>query len=283
MPEDEKSAINEEFCHSAMRQVDVQFGRSIDQYRKLGLLWSTNFSQVYLVFDTKRQQRVILKFVPHANGDSQINYETHITAQLNHPYLIHTIDTFRWGEFDCLVFERITGGSLTEAVEEQRFTSLADISMVMFRCLLALHYIHQRRIIHGDISPNNILFNNDKPVVIDFGSSEIVGKGEFGQNQIGTWLFTAPERKVGRSTIAVDVYSLGATFCYLLEGNTSFHMDGGFWKGAPASLRNLIEGMMESSPAERPSVEMCLAHAFFNDMLGEKVLEAEVRAHASVN
>jgi serine/threonine protein kinase len=136
---------------------------------------------------------------------------------------------------------------------------------------------------HGDISPNNILFKEDAPVLIDLGASEIVRDGEFGQNRIGTRMFTAPEKISGQSTLAADVFSLGATFCYLMEGTPSFRMEDGFWTRAPQSLRSLVLEMMEPSPAKRPSVEMCIGHPFFREMVEDQLLERELNMHTSFN
>jgi serine/threonine protein kinase len=117
--------------------------------------------------------------------------------------------------------------------------------------------------------------------LIDFGASEVVPEGEFAQIRIGTDIFTAPERKTRQCTIAADVFSLGATFCYFIEGDGSFNMEGGWWALAPGSLRNLIAGMMEPSDENRPTVEACIGHPFFREVLDDCLLGEEFAHHDS--
>jgi serine/threonine protein kinase len=271
------------FWIPTMESVDVGFLRSIREYKKYSPLCFTHFSQVYLVQDTIHQQRCVMKIVPGPHDCSHISYEVFITRQLNHPYVIRALDGFEWQSFYCLVFERFTGGSLADALRSRKFRSFAKIGLVMFRCLLAIDYLHRRQIIHGDISPNNILFKGDTPILIDFGASEILIEGGSGVIRIGTDPFTAPEKRSKQITLAADVYSLGATFCYFIEGNTTLEMCGGGWSGAPASLRKLIEGMMELSPSSRPSPAECIGHSFFAEVLDSGVLEEELERHAEFN
>jgi serine/threonine protein kinase len=156
---------------------------------------------------------------------------------------------------------------------------LAEIAQIFLRCLLAVHYLHGRGIIHGDISAHNILFHNDLPVLIDFGASEILTPGAVGLSKIGTPPFAAPERELGKSSPAVDIYSLGATVTYLIEGNLSFRKELGLWEGAPPSLHRLIGRMMDETAGNRPSAKVCIDDGFFREILGEDGVEFELRGN----
>src|ERR1022692_1385888 len=80
----------------------------------------------------------------------------------------------------------------------------------------AVHHAHQRGILHRDLKPGNILFDeNGAPHVADFGLAKRVG-GDSGMTQsgaiVGTPSYMAPEQARAEKvlTTAVDVYSLGA-------------------------------------------------------------------------
>jgi serine/threonine protein kinase len=142
--------------------------------------------------------------------------------------------------------------------------------------VLATGYIHEHGIVHGDISPNNIMFHGDTPVLIDFGASEIVQERRVSRISIGTAEFAAPERYRKRSTTSVDIYSLAATFCYVIEGDKSMQMVGGLWRTAPASLRSLIRAMMCPNPEQRPTAFRCLTHEFFRQTISREIWDHEL-------
>jgi calcium/calmodulin-dependent protein kinase I len=195
---------------------------------------------------------------------------------LNHQYVSHLLDGFDWGPYQILIFPRLMGGSLCEAVQNAKYKTLREVAQIMLRLLVAVQYLHRRNIVHGDISPNNILFEDDYPILIDFGTSQIIPDGGISRIDIGTDPYCAPERKLKESTLAVDIYSLGATFCYLLEGNESMRMIDGLWRDSPASLMHLVRNMLNVNASSRMSAEECLGHQFFRDILSEEWIVSEL-------
>jgi len=156
---------------------------------------------------------------------------------------------------------------MADAVRNNKYRTILLSAEIMFKLILAVNYLHRGRILHGDISPNNVLFEGDSPILIDFGTSEILPEGAVSRNNIGTTAFCAPERKARASTLASDIYSLGATFSYLIGGNASFEPVGGMWGLAPHSLKLLVTSMMSSNPGDRPLAKDILEHRFFEEVL----------------
>lgn len=129
-----------------------------------------------------------------------------------------------------LLLEFIEGSTLTKFFEEGH-SSLSEFLTIAIKITEALQGLHQARIIHKDINPDNILVNKKDSSIslIDFGISskmdlklEHLGNPEKLQ---GTLRYISPEQ-TGRMDRVIDnrsdLYSLGVTFYELLTGKLPF-------------------------------------------------------------
>lgn len=156
-------------------------------------------------------------------------------AQVNHPLVPRLVDADPDGAWLVRAYadgQRLTSWSHERTLNEVVFT---------FRLLCeAVHAIHEAGVVHGDLSPANVLVDPEgTPYVLDVGADLRGPAGALG------WM--APERLRGENgTIASDVYSLGALLYAMATGRPPYDRGGGAhlgWAAAttlplpPSSLR----------------------------------------------
>lgn len=172
-------------------------------------------STVYLARDRTLGLLLALK-VLHPDAGSgeegrQFFAEARVVAGLRHPGVVAIYDLDP--DTRTLVMEYLPAGSLRDRLMSARPAGLpAEQVFALARNLLAtLAYVHAAGVVHGDITPRNILFRDaEQPVLADFGSARVLGTS-LGELAGGTPLYLAPEQLAGEpSTPLTDLFSLGA-------------------------------------------------------------------------
>jgi WD40 repeat protein len=154
--------------------------------------------------------------------------EAKAVARLDHP---HIVPIYEVGEYEgqhYFSMKLIEGGTLAQ----RRLKSVEDVARVMGTVARAVHYAHQRGILHRDLKPTNILLDEPgEPHITDFGLAKLVEDDSsltMSAAILGTPAYMAPEQARGGSkqlTTATDVYSLGAVLYELFTGQPPFRAE----------------------------------------------------------
>ena len=153
--------------------------------------------------------------------------EARRTAQFVHPHIVRIIDVFQENYTAYYVMEFAGRGSLQDKVEREGALPEAEATRYILQVASALDYVHRQKVNHLDVKPGNIMLNDqDEAVLIDFGLAkqyEASTGGQTSTTPIGYSHGYAPSEQyrdggVSKFSPETDIYSLGATFFFLLTG-----------------------------------------------------------------
>ena len=151
--------------------------------------------------------------------------EAETITDLNHPGIVRVTDAFEENGTAYYVMDYIDGHSLRDSVKNGEALSEVDALRYIRQVVDALQYVHDKKLLHLDIKPANIMINgNDRAILIDFGVSKQYDE-ESGENTSSVMGhspgYAPPEQSnnsIGKFLPATDIYALGATLYHLLSG-----------------------------------------------------------------
>jgi len=150
--------------------------------------------------------------------------ETRLAGKLSHPFIVHVIEYGNSDEFDYLVMEYVSGGTLKQFTTPDKLLPLDRLIDILYKVCNALDYANKMGVLHRDIKPSNVLLGGDNSVKIsDFGSAFLLNSELTQVDTVGTLPFMAPEHfRQSRPTIQSDIYAVGVMAYQLLTGTLPF-------------------------------------------------------------
>lgn len=212
-------------------------GGRIGRYSIVSLLGRGAMGMVLRAKDDILQRDVALKvilpdYLSHEPA-AGLNFlrEGEIVASLDHPHIVRVLDAGFDDGVAFLAFAFIDGPSFA-ALAESGPRSIEECRDLLLPVLDAVHYAHERGIVHGDLKPTNLILGKNyrgehHPVVLDFGSSFVQSsesRSHGPRSRIGGTIgYQAPEWLAGQDIDQrADIFSLGCIFYELLTGSGPF-------------------------------------------------------------
>jgi serine/threonine protein kinase len=212
-----------------------------NRYRMINILGQGGFGRTYLAEDQRRfnEPCAIKELIPNATGTAGawekaqelFQREAEILYQIQHPQIPQFRERFEQDQRLFLVQDYVAGKTYRELLEERKAlgnTFTEEETLYIIRSLLpVLEHLHNRGIIHRDISPENIIQRqtDGKPVLIDFGVvKELATKlqspdSTFQATSVGKLGYAPGEQmQTGRAYPNSDLYALAVTAIVLLTG-----------------------------------------------------------------
>jgi serine/threonine-protein kinase len=202
----------------------------IGRYEIKGELGRGGMATVYRAYDPSFEREVAIKVLPREllhdpQFRDRFRREIKTIASLEHPAIVPVYDVGEEDGVPFFVMRFMPGGSLTQWIEKGKF-SLEDAARIIERLSSALAYAHKVGLIHRDLKPDNILFdNNGDPFISDFGVAKITDSSTnmTGSGIIGTPAYMSPEQAQGEKVDnRSDIYGLGVIIFQMLSGHQPY-------------------------------------------------------------
>jgi serine/threonine-protein kinase len=237
----------------------------LDRYTVEKPIGRGGMATVYLAHDLRHDRRVAIKVMnPELSatiGAERFNREVKIAAKLSHPNVLGVFDS---GEARGLLFyvmPLIEGETLRDKLQRERQLSIDESIQIICEVAEALGYAHSHGIVHRDVKPENILLQDGRALVADFGIARLAERdGEKLTKTgmaVGTAAYMSPEQAAGERTDArSDVYALGCVLYEMLVGQPPFMGANAMAIMAQHSMATLpeIRVMRNSIPEELEAV-----------------------------
>ena len=253
------------------------------RYEILQLIGSGGMSEVYRAHCHKLNRAVAIKVLKKEYCSDEefvrkFKMEAQAAASLNHPNIVNVFDVVDEEELHYIVMELVEGQTLKEYIKQLGHLGSRETIEIAIQVAQGIGAAHQRRIIHRDIKPQNMVLSHEGKVkVADFGIARAVTSQTISAQAIGSVHYISPEQARGEFTDErSDIYSLGITIYEMITGRLPFDGDTAvtvalahleepitppsvYNPDIPAGLEKIILKCAEKDPDERyQSVELLI-------------------------
>jgi len=205
-----------------------------DRYQFERKIGAGGMADVFLAHDVRHNRKVAIK-VMHRElavrvGVDRFLREIETTAKLQHPHILPLFDSGRVEDTVFYVMPFVEGESLRTRLRREAQLPVADAIRITTEIAAGLDYAHRHGVIHRDIKPDNVLFQDGQAVVADFGialpsteENSITRMTKAGVS-LGTPYYMSPEQAAGQRDVdpRSDIYALGIVLYEMLAGEPPF-------------------------------------------------------------
>uniref|UniRef100_A0A671NYI3 non-specific serine/threonine protein kinase n=1 Tax=Sinocyclocheilus anshuiensis TaxID=1608454 RepID=A0A671NYI3_9TELE len=283
-----------EYLSKALNLTELSFtGTTSDGIR---VMWKDNFESFYSEVaelgrgrfsvvkrcDQRGSKRTVaVKFVnKKLVKRDQVTHEFSILQRLQHPHLVKLLDTFETSSSYALVLEMSDQGRLLDYIVSWGNLTEEKVAFYLRDILEALQYLHNCRIVHLDLKPENLVVDQSpsQPMVklTDFGDAVQLNSTPYVHPLLGSPEFAPPELVLGDPvSLSSDLWSLGVVMYVMLSGASPFldesveetclnicRLDFSFpddyFQGVSQAARDFVCLLLRTEPSKRPPAATCL-------------------------
>jgi serine/threonine protein kinase len=206
-----------------------RIGQQFGNYRLIRLLGEGGFAKVYLGEHVHLDTQVAIKvlkarFIKHE--ENEFLQEARFIASLKHPSIVRVLDCGIERDEPFLIMSYASNGTLRQRYPKGIRIELKQVVSYVEQMAAALQHAHERKLIHRDVKPENMLLDSDDRVLLsDFGIALISSSSSSQSTKAaaGTVSYMAPEQILGKPCPASDQYALGIVVYEWLCGKLPFH------------------------------------------------------------
>uniref|UniRef100_A0A8C4GVS6 MAP/microtubule affinity-regulating kinase 3 n=1 Tax=Dicentrarchus labrax TaxID=13489 RepID=A0A8C4GVS6_DICLA len=256
----------------------------IGNYRLLKTIGKGNFAKVKLARHILTGREVAIKIIDKTQLNptslQKLFREVRIMKTLNHPNIVKLFEVIETEKTLYLIMEYASGGEVFDYLVAHGRMKEKEARAKFRQIVSAVHYCHQKNIVHRDLKAENLLLDADSNIKIaDFGFSNEFSAGNKLDTFCGSPPYAAPELFQGKKYDGpeVDIWSLGVILYTLVSGSLPF--DGQNLKElrervlrgkyrVPFYMSTDCEGILRRflvlNPAKRCSLEQIMKDKWIN-------------------
>ena len=249
------------------------------RYRLLSEIGSGGMGTVWRAQDELLQRQVAIKEValpPSVEAGERegirkrVLREARAAAALNHPNAVTVFDVIEEDGNAFIVMELISGRTLADLVADGGPLDDKRAARIARDVLGALDIAHSTGIVHRDVKPANVMITDDGLTKLaDFGIASVKDDPKITATGLvlGSPSYMAPEQAThGESGPSADLWGLGATLYYAIEGAPPFEGNGPIPTltavvgdehrpmQRQSALAGVVDALLAKDPVDRPSV-----------------------------
>ncbi|WP_411279716.1 serine/threonine-protein kinase [Gemmatimonas sp.] len=228
MPLPDVSAPPIDIPDDELRELRVATGNRYTVMKRLG---SGGMAHVYLAKHAVLARPLVIKVLHRTLAQEpemreRFRREAEAAARLIHPYICAIADMGTAGDIEYLAMPYYAGGSLADMLSRRKTVSASSAASIAVQVACALDYAHRHGVVHRDIKPDNILFDEDGNVALtDFGiaTARFHGRLTASGRAMGTPHYMSPEQAMGKLVDGrSDLYAVGLLLYEMLLGHPPF-------------------------------------------------------------
>ncbi|XP_059931191.1 MAP/microtubule affinity-regulating kinase 4 isoform X3 [Gadus macrocephalus] len=201
----------------------------IGNYRLLKTIGKGNFAKVKLARHILTGREVAIKIIDKTQLNptslQKLFREVRIMKTLNHPNIVQLFEVIETEKTLYLIMEYASGGEVFDYLVSHGRMKEKEARAKFRQIVSAVHYCHQKHIVHRDLKAENLLLDADSNIKIaDFGFSNEFTMGSKLDTFCGSPPYAAPELFQGKKYDGpeVDIWSLGVILYTLVSGSLPF-------------------------------------------------------------